>query len=69
MEENTNALTVPSKVNNCQCLKVFSCVCYPIAKSLMAQEALKIQIDNLQWEINRLDNENQKLRDISPERS
>ena len=35
----------------------------------MAQEALKTQIDSLQWEINRLDSENQKLRDFSPERS
>ena len=35
----------------------------------MAQEALKTQIDNLQWEINRLDSENQKLRDVNPERS
>ena len=35
----------------------------------MAQEALKTQIDSLQWEINRLDSENQKLRDINPERS
>ena len=48
---------------------MFLCVCYPIAKSLMAQEALKTQIDNLQWEINRLDSENQKFRDVSPERS
>ena len=35
----------------------------------MAQEALKTQIDSLQWEINRLDSENQKLRDFSPESS
>ena len=35
----------------------------------MAQEALKTQIDSLQWEINRLDSENQKLRDVNPEKS
>ena len=35
----------------------------------MTQEALKIQIDNLQWEANRLDSENKKLRDSSPEKS
>ena len=35
----------------------------------MVQKALKTQIDNLQWEINRLDSENQKLRDVSLERS
>ena len=34
----------------------------------MAQEALKIQIDNLQWEVNCLDAENKKLRDCSPEK-
>ena len=35
----------------------------------MAQEALKTQIDSLQWEVNRLDAENQKLREFNPERS
>ena len=35
----------------------------------MAQEALKTQIDSLQWEINCLDSENQKLRDVNPEKS
>ena len=35
----------------------------------MTQEALKAQIDNLQWEANRLDSENKKLRDSSPEKS
>ena len=35
----------------------------------MAQEALKTQIDSLQWEVNRLDDENQKLREFNPERS
>ena len=48
---------------------MFSCVCYPVAKNLMAQEALKMQIDSLQWKINRLDSENQKLRDVNPKRS
>ena len=35
----------------------------------MAQEALKTQIDSLQWEINRLDAENRKLRESNLERS
>ena len=35
----------------------------------MAQEVLKTQIDNLQWEVNRLNAENKKLRDCSPEKS
>ena len=35
----------------------------------MAQEVLKTQIDNLKWEVNRLDAENKKLRDCSPEKS
>ena len=28
----------------------------------MAAEALRTQVDNLQWEVNRLDAENKKLR-------
>ena len=35
----------------------------------MAQEALKTQIDSLQWEINCLDAENWKLRESNIERS
>ena len=35
----------------------------------MAQDVLKTQIDSLQWELNRSDSENQKLRDVNPERS
>ena len=35
----------------------------------MVEEALKTQIDSLQWEINHLDCENQKLREFNPERS
>ena len=35
----------------------------------MSQGALKTQIDNLQWEVNRLGVENKKLRDCSPEKS
>ena len=34
----------------------------------MTKEAFKIQIDNLQWEENRLDSENKKLRDSSLEK-
>ena len=52
-----------------QCLDSVSCVCYPFSKEEMAQEALKTQIDSLQWEINCLDAENRKLRESNLERS
>jgi len=41
-----------------------NCFCFPYVsiRADRAMEALRVQVDNLQWEVNRLDAENQMLR-------
>ena len=60
--ENSNGTRKGERYQCFRCLLSYS-------KESMAQEALKTQIDSLQWEVNRLDTENQKLRGFNPERS